>query len=144
MSSFTLHPQLQEDCHVLGRWLECHLLLHRNGSLPWYILVPETQAGELHQLSAGERSLVGQAMDTLARFVLGHHGCERTNVAAIGNRVPQLHIHVVGRWPGDPCWPGVVWGQLPGAEERSDASLAELCQAFSLRPEYEASVGSLE
>ncbi|MDX1588725.1 MAG: HIT family protein [Oleiphilaceae bacterium] len=144
MPSFTLHPQLQADCHVLGWLLDCQLLLHRNPLLPWYILVPQTDAGELHQLDATQRREVDRAMDALARFVLAHHLCERTNVAAIGNRVPQLHIHVVGRWSGDPCWPDVVWGNLPDAGERRPGDLEMLWQALTGLPGFvPVSVGTV-
>jgi len=112
------------------------VLLHRNGSLPWYIVVPESEAGELHELSASQRQTVDRVTDAVARFVKEHHGSQRTNVAAIGNRVPQLHIHVVGRSPGDPCWPDVVWGNLPPASERDKVALAVIRQALgaALKP----------
>jgi diadenosine tetraphosphate (Ap4A) HIT family hydrolase len=62
--------------------------------------------------------------------------CKRVNVAAIGNLVPQLHLHIVGRREDDPCWPGVVWGQdLPEAAWSSDTLtklIEELATAFSL------------
>jgi diadenosine tetraphosphate (Ap4A) HIT family hydrolase len=48
-------------------------------------------------------------------------GCDKVNVAAIGNLVPQFHFHVIGRWRTDPYWPGVVWGRvLPGAVSGED------------------------
>lgn len=135
-----LHPQLRHDCHELGQWESCHVLLHRNSSVPWYILVPETSAAELHELNADQRRQVDQLMDALARFLKDHHHCQHTNVAAIGNRVPQLHIHVVGRYENDVCWPDVVWGNLPPAPERDPAiidSLQRQLMQFLERPERE-------
>ncbi len=113
---FELHPRLAADCHVLGRCGGSHVLLQRNASVPWFLLVPETAALELHDLPNGERTALVGATDALARFVKLHFACDRINVAAIGNRVPQLHVHVVGRWRDDCCWPHVVWGrELPPA-----------------------------
>jgi len=66
-------------------------------------------------MTSPERTQLDTVMDTVARFIKRHHASERVNVAAIGNRVPQLHIHVVGRYQGDPCWPEPIWGNLdPG------------------------------
>ncbi len=126
MTEFRVHRQLLEDCHYLGRTGCCHILLHRNGGLPWYIVVPETGALELDELTNDERYEVDLITDALARFLKQHQQCQRSNVAAIGNRVPQLHIHVVGRWEGDPCWPDVVWGNLPPAPARSETEVDEL------------------
>ncbi|SEO45077.1 HIT family protein [Aquisalimonas asiatica] len=131
MTVFAIHEQLQADCHVLGGYGACSVLLHRNGSLPWYIVVPETRALELDELSDAERIAVDGVTDALARFIKGFHRCERTNVAAIGNRVPQLHVHVVGRWQGDPCWPDPVWGNLPDAPPRSEAQLQAIRSALT-------------
>lgn len=112
-----LHPRLAADTHRLGELPEGTLLLHRNASLPWLILVPPGGASQLHELPADLRARVHERLDCLSRLVLEHFGSSRVNVAAIGNLVPQLHVHVVGRRPDDPAWPGVVWGaDLPPSE----------------------------
>lgn len=114
-AGFELHPQLLADCHQVGRFALSHVLLHRNASLPWLILVPEVNADvrELYELDGHSRRVLDAEIDALARYLKHSLGAQKINVAAIGNLVPQLHIHVVGRHPGDPCWPGVVWGNLP-------------------------------
>ncbi|TVP58145.1 MAG: HIT family protein [Halomonadaceae bacterium] len=131
MTGFTLHSQLENDCHVMGHLHGCLLLLHRNSALPWYILVPKSNVNQLHLLPPATRSGLNRAMDQMAEFVLSQPGCEHTNVAAIGNRVPQLHLHVVGRWQGDPCWPGVIWGNLPEAPARSAGEVGRLLGLLS-------------
>jgi diadenosine tetraphosphate (Ap4A) HIT family hydrolase len=115
MAGFELHPQLLADCHHIGRLNLSQVLLHRNASLPWLILVPEVGADvrELYELEVHSRRTLDAEIDTLARYLKQSLGAQKVNVAAIGNLVPQLHIHVVGRHPADPCWPGVVWGNLP-------------------------------
>ena len=113
MAQFSIHPQLVTDCHALGRLGLSHVLLHRNGALPWFILVPETGVTELCDLPSRERSQLMSEADAIARFTRQYFGTSKLNVAAIGNLVPQLHVHVVGRHSDDPCWPQPVWGNLP-------------------------------
>lgn len=109
-----LHRQLQADCHTLGASPHGLVLLHRNSSLPWFILVPTTDQLGLYQVPPVQRVAVEQEWNDLALWVHSRFACDRVNVAAIGNLVPQLHLHVVGRRSDDPLWPGVVWGrELP-------------------------------
>ena len=124
-SAFELHPQLARDCHVLGRLGEIRVLLHGNAALDWFILVPEREAVELHELAPGDRRALEEAADGLARW-LKERGADKINVAAIGNMVPQLHYHVVGRRRDDPAWPGVVWGNLPETDRRSPEEVETL------------------
>ena len=97
MSAFDLNPQLRADTHVLGRCAGMHLLLHRSAQFPWFILVPETSATVLHELPPLTRAALNAAGDRIGRCVLAHFGSEKLNVAAIGNVVSQLHLHVIGR-----------------------------------------------
>lgn len=137
MAEFELHPRLLADCHRLGRFRLSHLLLHRNAGLPWLILVPEVSAAvhELFELEAPDRRELVDEIDVVARFVKDSLGAQKINIAAIGNLVPQLHVHVVGRHPGDPCWPGVVWGRLPDGQEWPPQRIIGIVGAISrLRP----------
>ncbi len=107
---FSLHPRLAADTHELGRLSLSRVLLHKDATVPWFILVPEVEATELFQLTQHDRSRLGEEVDALAAHVKRVFECDKINVAAIGNLVPQLHVHVVGRRHDDPAWPGVVWG----------------------------------
>lgn len=111
MSSFVLHPRLAADTHAMGDLPLCRVLLMNDARFPWLILVPR-RAG-LHEMTdlpsedapamMGEIRLVSKALrDTLSP--------DRINVAAIGNMVDQLHVHVIARTLSDPAWPGTVWG----------------------------------
>lgn len=131
MAPFVLDPRLAADCHRIGRLSRCDLLLHRNAALPWWILVPETACRELVALPEAERSEVRREIDAVSRFVLDTPGVEKLNVAAIGNVVAQLHVHVVGRHRGDPCWPAPVWGNLGGEAHYTDAEIAERTAALT-------------
>jgi diadenosine tetraphosphate (Ap4A) HIT family hydrolase len=115
MESFMLHPTLAADCHVLGTWRDLRLLLHRDAHVRWFILVPETGATEWHELPAPLRDQLLTASSMLGAMLKNDEGCDKVNLAAIGNMVPQFHFHVIGRWRTDPYWPGVVWGRsVPG------------------------------
>lgn len=134
---FPLHPQLAADCHAVGRFALSLVLLHRNAGLPWFILAPEVPGDvtELYQLDAADRRTLDAEIDALSRYLKRAHGAQKINVAAIGNIVPQLHVHVIGRSPDDPCWPGVVWGNLPPGPEWSAGQIEDIAAAVaSLRP----------
>lgn len=137
MAKFELHPRLLADCHRLGRFRLSHLLLNRNASLPWLILVPAVSSGvrELYELEPADRRELAEEIDVVARYVKDSLGARKINIAAIGNLVPQLHVHVVGRHPGDPCWPGVVWGNLPEGPDWPEERISEIAGAIAgLRP----------
>jgi diadenosine tetraphosphate (Ap4A) HIT family hydrolase len=81
----------------------------------WLILVPETDATEWHELPAPLRDQLLTASSMLGAMLKHDDGCDKVNIAAIGNMVPQFHFHVIGRWKTDSYWPGVVWGRsIPG------------------------------
>lgn len=105
-----LDPRLAADCIELGLLHGSRLLLMNNALVPWFILVPETEATELHELPAAQQAAVLAAVNALSGLLKNRLDAEKINVAAIGNVVAQLHVHVVGRRADDFCWPGVVWG----------------------------------
>lgn len=117
MDGFQLHPQLRADTHHLAKFPHCHLLLHRNAALHWFILVPETDRQDLFDLPAEQRATVLAECERVAGFLKWELGYPKINFAAIGNLVPQLHLHLVGRRPDDSCWPKPVWGNLPPGPE---------------------------
>ncbi len=125
-SRFTLHPQLASDTHLLGRAPAGYVLLHRNALLPWLILVPDTGVLDLLALPL---AMLRQTLDDCAlldRYLRTRWNVERVNVAAIGNLVPQLHLHLVGRRVGDCCWPLPVWGHLHGTVAYASGEVATI------------------
>jgi diadenosine tetraphosphate (Ap4A) HIT family hydrolase len=109
--AWSLHPQLVADTVPVGDLSLSRLVAINDAIYPWLILVPR-QAGavEIADLAADDAmqlaSEIVQVSDTLKKIT----GCDKINVAAIGNVVPQLHVHVVARWKADPLWPKPVWG----------------------------------
>lgn len=128
--AFTLHPQLLADCHRLGRLPASHLLLHRNAAVPWLILVPETGLTNLLDLPLQQRDAVLADSKRAADYLLGAGGAEHVNVAWIGNQVPQLHVHVIGRRRDDPCWPAPVWGHLKVQRAYPAEAVAQIAAAL--------------
>lgn len=113
---FELHPQLQRDCLEIGRFGLCRLLLMNESRYPWFILVPE-RAGvsEIHQLPDTEQMQLIRESSALARSLAQAFRADKMNIAAIGNLVPQLHIHHVVRYRHDAAWPATVWGRFDPA-----------------------------
>lgn len=126
-----IHHQLREDCIYLGRFTLSHLLLMNDNHYPWFILVPDRDdISEIHQLTAADR---GQLMDEsclLGEFLMSEFKGDKLNVAALGNQVPQLHLHHIVRYQDDPAWPTPVWGKLPSIAYDDD-SLAGIKQKFA-------------
>ena len=110
---FELHPQLLADCHVLGRLPSGHLLLHRNASVVWIILVPETDALDLLDLPQDQLTQAMTDCRAISAYLKSERNFPKVNFGALGNLVPQLHLHIIGRSPDDTCWPQPVWGNLP-------------------------------
>jgi diadenosine tetraphosphate (Ap4A) HIT family hydrolase len=111
--SFQLHARLEADTRPAADWPLCRVLLMEDARYFWLILVPKREGvTEITDLSAGERS---QLMEEAARAgeIIKAAGAVKLNIGALGNQVPQLHLHVIGRQPGDPAWPGPVWGHSP-------------------------------
>lgn len=79
--------------------------------VPWMILVPKVSVKEIYQLSPQEQTSLLTAINLCSEWMMSYFDIEKMNVAALGNVVSQLHVHVVGRSSHDFCWPGVVWGQ---------------------------------
>ncbi len=107
-----IHPQLLEDCIVLGAMSSGPLLLHRNAGVPWFILVPDTELADVLDLPAAELAAVTTDSVQVSEFIKSELGCPKVNFAGLGNVVPQMHLHIIGRREDDPCWPQPVWGNL--------------------------------
>lgn len=111
---FELHPQLDKDCLGLGRLPLCRVLLMNDANYPWFILVPEREGlRELYDLDEADRRALWEESALLSRALADAFAPDKLNVAALGNVVPQLHVHHIVRYAHDPAWPAPVWGKLP-------------------------------
>jgi diadenosine tetraphosphate (Ap4A) HIT family hydrolase len=110
---FQLHHQLQKDCIDLGYFGLCRLLLMNDSQFPWYILVPQIDnIREIYQLAPEQRHRLQEESCYLAEKLALHYRADKMNIAAIGNLVPQLHIHHIVRYLDDKAWPAPVWGKF--------------------------------
>lgn len=130
--SFVLHERLEADTLSLGQSPLCEIRLMNDSNWPWILLVPRVAgAREIYQLSREQQQLLLAESSLLGEGMMAVFGGDKLNVAALGNMVPQLHIHHIVRHEGDPAWPGPVWGKLP-PRRYSDKALSELGERLKL------------
>jgi diadenosine tetraphosphate (Ap4A) HIT family hydrolase len=110
---WSLHPQLAADTVSVCDLALSRLLAMNDANFPWLILVPR-RAGASEIIDLGdEQSLLMDEISLVSRALKDETRCDKLNVAAIGNVVPQLHVHIVARRKDDAAWPKPVWGALP-------------------------------
>ncbi|MBL1234682.1 MAG: HIT domain-containing protein [Rhodobiaceae bacterium] len=119
---FELDARLAADTHVLAEWPLCRVLLMNDQRFPWLILVPRLVGlRDFHEVPADHRAQFQVEIDRASLSLQALTKAHKMNVAALGNMVPQLHVHVVARFDGDDAWPAPVWGlgkaaPYPGTE----------------------------
>lgn len=127
---FSLHSQLAQDCFVIGQFPLSQLLLMNDQQYPWFILVPQrNNIREIFQLTADDQLQLWRESTQLSEVLASHFAADKMNVAALGNVVPQLHIHHIVRFRHDPAWPAPVWGKFPPQPYHED-QLQELLTAL--------------
>ncbi|HET9032351.1 MAG TPA: HIT family protein [Dokdonella sp.] len=110
---FELDTRLAGDSHPLHRFELCDLRLMDDANYPWLILVPRLIAArELIDLDAEQRHQLTDETDRAAHLLREAFHPQKLNVAALGNVVAQLHVHVIARFEDDPAWPAPVWGRV--------------------------------
>ena len=125
MDPIHIPQQLLEECHHLGRLPASELLLSRNVNVPWFILVPGTQLQDFLDLPDALRQTVLAECAAVSLFIKQGLVFDKVNFAGLGNVVPAMHLHIIGRHAKDPCWPQPVWGNLPAGESYSPEQLRE-------------------
>ena len=122
---FTLHTQLAKDCITIGDLPLSRVLLMNDSNYPWLVLVPRRE--EIIEIFELPRIDQQQLLDEIAQVssaLAGHFRADKMNVAALGNIVPQLHVHIIARYREDRAWPKPVWGAVP-AQPYTDEILRE-------------------
>src|SRR5271169_3039727 len=116
IAGFTLHPQLAQDTVPVGDLALSRVLLMNDANYPWLILVPRRPGlTEIIDLEQNEQVQLLGEIDAAARVLKAATECEKLNIAALGNMVAQLHVHVIARRHSDAAWPKPVWGAAPSA-----------------------------
>lgn len=134
MNAFSLHPQLAADTFEVTKLGLCRVLLMNDSTYPWLILVPErADVREIHALKEADQQTLMREISHVASVMETLFEADKMNVAALGNMVPQLHVHIIARYEGDAAWPGPVWGKVPAkAYEPAacDDSIAKIKEAL--------------
>ena len=116
-----LHPQLENDTAAAGDLGLCRLLVMNDRTYPWLILVPRRDGvSEIIDLNEQDQMQLTAEIATASHALRQVAPCDKLNIAAIGNMVPQLHVHVVARRRGDAAWPRPVWGVAPAVTYATD------------------------
>jgi len=113
---FVLHERLSADTFEVSDWALSKVLLLNDATYPWLVLVPRREGlKDFHDVAAADHAALMAEIDRASRALQSLHRPDKINVAALGNMVPQLHIHVISRLTTDPAWPGPVWGAVEAA-----------------------------
>jgi len=124
--AFNLHPALAEDCIYLGDFELCRVLMMNDSNFPWLILVPQVDGvREVFELSDLQQKQLMSESNFVLKALNDAFNADKMNQAALGNMVPQLHIHHVVRYKNDAAWPSPVWGKV-AAKAYESSELAKM------------------
>ncbi|UFZ02572.1 HIT family protein [Bradyrhizobium ontarionense] len=113
-SAWSLHPQLAKDTIDIGDLPLSRVLVIKDANYPWLLLVPRREgAVEIIDLDEVAQAQLMTETTRVSRALKEITKCDKLNVAALGNVVPQLHIHIIARRTSDVAWPRPVWGVAP-------------------------------
>jgi diadenosine tetraphosphate (Ap4A) HIT family hydrolase len=132
MTEFAVDPVIASLTHRVADWPLSRVFAYNDSRYQWGLLVPRRPgAVEMCDLAADDQRQLMDEIVKLSNMIRVLPGVQKLNVGNLGNMVPQLHVHVIGRFPGDPAWPGPVWGHSPNIPwpDPAKAPLAELFQA---------------
>ena len=108
--SFTLDPKIAADSVFVADLPLCQLRLMNDARYPWLLLVPQRAETEIFELAPPDRAMLLDEIAQASAALKAVTACHKLNVAAIGNVVRQLHVHVIARFTDDASWPRPVWG----------------------------------
>ena len=131
---FVLNSRLREDSAEVICLGLCIVLLMKDSSFPWLVLVPQRDSvREMHELAKADRAVLMEEICAASSVIGALFKPDKINIGALGNLVPQLHVHVIGRFKTDRAWPGPVWGagaMQPYSPEELQKTLLTLRGAF--------------
>jgi diadenosine tetraphosphate (Ap4A) HIT family hydrolase len=123
MSGFVLHDRLAADTHFVCDLQICRVLLMNDSRFSWLILVPRmADLTELHDVPVEHQQALWKEIISVSGTLADFARADKMNTAALGNQVPQLHVHVIARYTSDAAWPNPVWGSGPSQPYTSSAA----------------------
>ena len=130
--AFKLAAEFERDSLWLADWPLCQLRVQNDANYPWFILIPRrVSMVEIIDLTEQDRAQLWRESAHLSVFLKAEFQATKLNVAALGNMVPQLHLHHIARYAGDIAWPAPVWGKAP-AQPYTEAQWQQLKQKLAL------------
>lgn len=132
---FTPDPKLSNNSFHLIDWPLCQVRLQNNSGFPWLMLIPRTTelVREMHELNSDQQQQMMHEMMFASRLVQEHFDAEKINIGALGNIVPQLHIHVVARFKNDAMWPHSLWQESLPQTAYSAEEAELLCEELKAK-----------
>ncbi len=134
--SFAMDHRLADSSFPLAEWDLCHVRLKNDKSWHWLYLVPAREGiREIYDLTAADQSLLVSEIARAAKAINDLFAPDKINTAALGNMVPQLHVHIFGRYNNDPAWPKPVWAvdvpEIPYSDAEAEAKLKQFADYFA-------------
>ena len=127
MTSFVLHPQLEKDSALVTELVLCSVRLINDANYPWLILVPRiANISDVIDLNAAQQQMLWQESALVSWALKYLFTPDKLNIAALGNMVPQLHLHHIVRYQNDPSWPKPIWGQVPSKAYSSEQLMHQI------------------
>lgn len=131
-SSFELDPRLRADSLQVVTLGLCEVRLNRDARYPWLLVIPQVSGvREILDLDAIDQDRLWAEIRVAARVLKACCSPTKLNIAALGNQVPQLHVHVIARFDHDAAWPDPVWGAHP-ALAYSETALSQILDSLLL------------
>ena len=138
LADWELDPLLERDTAVVGDMPLCRVLLIKDATYPWLLLVPRRHlAMELTDLDTIQQAQLMSEIAHASRVLKELTDCDKINVAALGNVIAQLHVHVIARSRGDAAWPRPVWNAVPPRDYDKaalDKLMVKLRERLTLTP----------
>ena len=134
--TFTLDHRLADSSFAIAQWDLCHVRLKNDTSWHWLYLVPAREGiREIYDLTPDDQNLLVGEMALAAKAVNDLFKPDKINTAALGNMVPQLHVHIFGRYTNDPAWPKPVWAvdvpEVPYGDAEAKAKVKQFADYFA-------------
>ncbi len=122
MTSFDLNPRLEGDSLPVLDLSLCAVRLMKDANYPWLLLMPrKPDLVEIIDLTELDQQQLMREIALTSQVLRDVTECEKLNVGALGNQVPQLHVHIIARFRADAAWPGPIWGVVPPRPYEDDA-----------------------
>ncbi|HEX2753051.1 MAG TPA: HIT family protein [Alphaproteobacteria bacterium] len=134
--SFVMDHRLADSSFPLAEWDLCHIRLKNDKSWHWLYLVPAREGiREIYDLTAADQVLLVSEIARAAKAINDLFAPDKINTAALGNMVPQLHVHIFGRYNNDPAWPRPVWAvdvpEIPYSDAEAEAKVKQFADYFA-------------